>query len=160
VTIVHDKIAEYTAQLRREVSPPTGDLGFGGDLSCTDDLTSDMAEIDGDSPLAVAQSNYRRLTTAHGTLPDDPDYGRDVREFLNRGLTRLSLQEIPGQIRGELVKDDRNDPNKLSINMAIAADFKSFSLDIRGETARGPYSLTLAVTDGGVLLKEIQGDAA
>lgn len=159
MTIVHDKIAEYTAQLAREVAPPTGDLGFGTDLSCTDDLTSDMAEIGGDSPLAVAQAMYRRLTTAHGTVPDDPDYGLDVRDFLNRGLTRLSLQEIPGQIRGELRKDDRIEPTTLSIDMTISADFKSFSLDIRGEAAAGPYSLTLAVTDGAVLLKEIQGDA-
>lgn len=160
MTIVQDKIAEYTAALSRIVPVPTGDLGFGADLSCTDDITHDAAELPGDSPLAVAQANYRRLTTPHGSVPDDPDYGLDVRGFLNRGLTQKSLQEIPGQVRGELRKDDRNDPSNLVVTMTILPDFKSFDLDIRAQAATGPYTLTLAVTDGGVLVKEISGNAS
>jgi hypothetical protein len=159
MTIVTDKIAAYTAELARVVSVPTGDLAFGSDLSCTDDLTADMAEVPGDSPLAVAQANFRRLTTARGTVPDEPNYGLDVREFLNHGLTRKSLQEIPGQVRGELTKDDRNDASALSVEMVIAADFKSFDLVVRAQAAAGPYSLTLAVSDAGALLKEITGNA-
>lgn len=159
MTIVHDKIAEYTAALMPIVAAPTGDLGFGTDLSCVDDLTYDMAEIDGDTALAVAQSNYRRITTPHGSVPDDPDYGMDIRQFLQRGLTRNSVIEIPGAVRGELEKDDRNKVESLSVAMTPAVDLKSFDLDIRGETADAPYSLTLAVTDGAVLLKEIQANA-
>lgn len=160
MTIVTGTIAKYTAELARVVAMPTGDLGFGSDLSCTDDLTANMLEIPGDSPLAVAQANFRRLTTARGTVPDDPDYGLDVREFLNHGLTQKSLQEIPGQVRGELGKDDRNDRASLTVEMTIGPDFKSFELMVRAQAATGPYSFTLAVVDGAALLKEISSNAA
>jgi phage baseplate assembly protein W len=160
MTIVHDKIAEYTAELEALVAPPTGDLGYGGDLSCTDDLTADMAELDEHDPLLVAQSNYRRLRTPRGSLPDDPDYGFDLVELLNQGLTVRSAQEIEGQVRGELEKDDRNDMSALTVTVTLSGDLKAFDLDIRSISADAPYTLTLAVTDGGVLLKEIQSNAS
>lgn len=160
MTIVHDKIAEYTAALEPLVAPPTGDLGYGGDLSCTDDLTADMVELDGSDPVVVAQSNYRRLRTPRGALPDDPNYGFDLVELLNRGLTVRSVQEIEGQVRGELEKDDRNDMTALTVTVTFAVDFKSFDLELRSISAEAPYTLTLAVTDGGVLLKEIRANAS
>lgn len=159
MTIVTDTIADYTAELVPVVAAPTGDLGYGSDLSCVDDLTSDMAEVAGASTQAVAEAIYRRLTTPHGSVPDDPDYGLDLLEFLNRGLTRRSLFEIPGFIRGELDKDDRILTDALSVTMATSPDLKSFEVNIRCEDAGAPYSLTLAVTDGVVLLTEIQANA-
>ena len=152
MSIVTDAIAAFTANLTRIVDAPTGDLGFGSDLSCTDDITADAAEIDGDSVLAVAQSNYRRLITPRGMVQDDPDYGTDLCTFLHEPMTQQRQQEVIGIIRSELLKDDRNETIDVTV---VAATLRTLALAVNGTTATGDFSLTMALTDGQVLLKEL-----
>lgn len=156
--IVQDQIAAYTAALTRNVAAPTGDLGYGSDLSCRDDVTADMAELPGDSPEAIAQANYRRLITPRGSLPDDPDYGLDIQGYLSVGMTAKEIAEIPGEIQLELAKDDRNVESSLAVTLTQGAA-GSFKIAIAGETANGPFSLTFAVVDGTAALESINGEA-
>lgn len=166
MSIVTDAIAEFSVGLTRVVPAPTGDLGFGSDLSCTDDITQDAVEVAGDSPLAVAEANYRRLTTARGSMPDDPnepepgiaDYGLDIVGMLNKGVTAQTLVELPGQIAAELQKDDRNDPGTIQVKVDLVG--KVLNVDVRGETAGQPFSLTFAVVDGKATLQQITGEGA
>jgi hypothetical protein len=155
-----DQIALRVAVLVPITPAPTGDLGFGSDLSCVDDITSDAAELSGSDPLLVAQAAYRRLITARGALPDDADYGLDVRGMFGKALTRQAQIEIPGRVRAELEKDDRIVPETLQITITPTGGLAhaDFDLDVQGETALGPFSLTLALTDAGALLKEIRGN--
>jgi hypothetical protein len=156
MTIVHDKIAEFTAELEREVETPSGDLGYGSDLSCTDDITPDADEIPGDSLRALAESNYRRVTTRRGSIPDAPDDGVDINDYLNQGITPEKLAEIPGILKNELEKDDRNEPGSVAVVMTpTGAD--TYDIAISGTAAAGPFSLTFAVKDGEATLKEING---
>lgn len=157
MSFLTDQIASLAATtLVPTTSVPSDDQGFGTDLSCTDDLTSDMAEIPGNSTLVVAQSNYRRLTTPRGSLIDDPNYGIDINSFLGSGLTDTLLQQIPGQVAAELKKDDRNETVEVSFRQTGSV---SFDLDVKGTTADGPYTLTFAIVDGEAALKEINADA-
>lgn len=156
MTIVQDQIAAYTAELTRTVTSPTGDLGYGSDLSCRDDLTSNMVEIRGDSPEAIAQANYRRLITPRGSVSDDPDGGLDIQGYLSIGLTAKEIAEIPGEIVLELSKDDRNVASTLACELTQGAG-GSFKIAITGETAAGPFSLTFAVVDGVAALELING---
>jgi hypothetical protein len=154
MTIVHDKIAEYTALLEREVELPSGDLGYGSDLSCTDDITPDADEIPGDSLRGLAESNYRRVTTRRGSIPDAPDDGVDINDYLNQGITPAKLAEIPGILKNELEKDDRN--SDVAVTMTpTGAD--TYDIAISGSAAAGPFSLTFAVANGEATLKEING---
>ncbi len=157
-----DQIAARVAVLSRVLPVPTGDLGFGSDLSCTDDITADAAELAGNDPLLVAQAVYRRLITARGALPDDPDYGFDVRGLCGKPLTRQQMTEIPGRVRAELQKDDRILDETLIVTITPAGGISNgdFDLDIQGETADGPFSLTLGVSDAEALLKEIRGNGS
>lgn len=152
MSIVSDAIAEFTAELVQLVDTPTGDLGFGSDLSCTDDLTEDAAELPGDSPLAIAQSNYRRLRTPRGTVRDDPDYGIDLCMFLHEPMTPSRQIEVGGIIRSELLKDDRNE----SVDVTLTPrGLRDLDISIRGTLAAGgTFSLTMALV-GGALLEEI-----
>jgi hypothetical protein len=151
-SIVRDELARLTGDVVRVVDPPTGDLGLGSDLDCTDDLTEDMAEVPGDSPLAVAQSNYRRLTSARGSIPGSPNDGFDVIALLNKGMTRDQVTGLAGQIKSELEKDDRNQNVTVTL---IPTGGSDFDLDVRGETATGPFTLIFAVVDGAAAVKEI-----
>ena len=153
--ILSRAIADATAALEPVVPTPTGDLGFGSDLSCTDDLTPDVAELDGSDPTIVAQAIYRRLITPRGRLLDDPDYGFDVRGLLHRPTTQTDLFGMQGQIRNEIRKDDRVDTDGLSVTVIMTSAVQ-LDIEISGRTVTGEdFSLTMAVTDGGVLLKEL-----
>jgi len=154
MTIIHEKLAEFTAALAPVVATPSGDLGLGSDLSCTDDLTSDFAEIAGDSPLAVTQANYRRLTTPRGAIPDAPNDGFDVVALLNKGMTPEQITGLAGQIKSELDKDDRNQNVAVTLTPTGSSNF---DLDVSGETAAGPFNLIFAVVDGKAAIKEING---
>jgi hypothetical protein len=153
MTIVTDAIAELTSQLVRVVDAPSGELGFGSDLSCGDDITPDAAELPGDSILAVAQANYRRLNTPRGRVPDDPEYGIDLCAFLHEPMTSHRQDELGGIIRSELRKDDRNDPDSLSVQ--IEASLRGLKIAIQGKTETGTFSMTMALENGAMLLKEI-----
>lgn len=147
------KIAEYVAATSRTVESPTGDLGFGADLSCADDLAEDWSELPGSDVRLVAESVYRRLTTARGTLLDDPDYGLDLRSYLHRGQTQAELLAMRGAIRSEVLKDDRVDDANLTVELIRSG--VELVITIAGTASEAPFALTLAVSDGGTLLQEI-----
>lgn len=142
------------ATLSRVMDAPTGALGYGTDISCTDDLSEPMADVDPRSTTAIAQALIRRLDCPRGRLADDADYGLDVRGYLNRGTTAAELSGLAGAIRNEVEKDDRVS----SAIVQVSAALSSLSVRIRivpADVDTAEFSLTLAVTDAAVLLQEI-----
>lgn len=154
---VQNAITAGLAELVRIEPTPTAPYGFGRDLSCVTDVTETLAEVLPDSPLGIAQAAARRLTTARGTLPDDPGYGIDVRGFLNRGLTFAELRAAEGQARNELVQDDRI----LAVELVFVASEDGSALTIAATiTPEDPglatFEMILAVTSSAVILEAIQ----
>jgi hypothetical protein len=153
--IVLDAITLSMAELVREVAEPTGDLFYGRDLSCVSDLTEDLAEVAADSTLGIAQAAVRRLTTARGGLPDDPDYGLDVRRFCNQGTPLAELRDLAGMIRVEVAKDDRIEDAIVGVSAPLNGEL-AIEVKIRPALPGvAPFSLTLAVTSGAVLMEAI-----
>jgi hypothetical protein len=146
--------------LRRLVVPPTGDPGFGCDLSCFDDFTPDFQMIDSTSTLSVLQSNYRRLNTPLGFLDlinEPTDYGFDVRGLLQKGISPGDLKRFQDEIREQILLDDRN----LTCDCRVTQDpdvADTLNIDINGTTATGPYSLTMALTDSEMLIKAMNAE--
>jgi len=133
-------------------APATDD--YGSDLSCSTDLTADMKELTGDDPLIVAESDVRRLTTDRGTLIDDPDFGWNLEQLIQKPMTPTEVATIPGQVRGELLKDDRHE----TLNVWTTGHTTSNLLvHVHGTTGKGPFRLVMALTDAGVAVKEIYG---
>ena len=158
MTVMQDVIAEELAKLERIMDAPVEPFGFGSDISCSDDIDPNLTELDGveDARLILAQAIVRRLDCPRGALPDDPNYGIDLRADLNRGLTDTELSSRAGKIRGEVLKDDRVDA--LGVVLTPSRDGSSYAVELRvtpKDPALGGFSLTLAVTDGALLLKEI-----
>lgn len=134
------------------IAPAVDD--HGSDLSCGTDITVDAKELIGDDPLIVAESDVRRLTTDRGTLPDDPDVGHNLEQYIQKPMTPAEVATIAGQVRGELLKDDRHE----TLNVWTTGQTTSNLLvHIRGTTAKGPFRLVMAITDAGVAVKEIYG---
>ena len=114
---------------------------FGSDLSCTDDLDANGREVSGEE--LVGEAIYRRLTTARGTLIDDPDYGLDVRSFVQAGLTPGKLAEIGGLIRVELAKDETIAESSVNVRQTST---NALEAKVEVLTGEGPFELVFDIT--------------
>lgn len=134
-------------------APPTGDVGWGSDLSCTDDCDEDMSEVDGDSPRAVGESLARRLMTPHGRIinnselltavDEDPDYGYDLMRLLHVPLDSIEARAHVDLATAECMKDDRVASCAISygirgntVDVVVSGSLKS------GQTYEKTFTLT------------------
>jgi hypothetical protein len=151
---VRDAIAEGLAALTPVVTTPAAPFGYGADLSCVSDLTETMDEIDPFSPRALGEALARRLDCPRGGLPDDADYGIDLRDMLNVGLTTAEIRALAAQIRTELLKDDRVDAIRVEVAPAPNGSSLRIALVVTPVDPQiGVFSMTLAATTAGVVIE-------
>jgi hypothetical protein len=98
---------EGLAQVERVIENPTDAPGWGSDLACADDLAPDFAELSGKDPRVIAEFTYRRMNTRAGQLADDPDWGIDIEELLDKGMSPQDIVRLRNVLRGEIARDDR-----------------------------------------------------
>lgn len=154
--IVKAAIAEFLAIEERVVDVPTGELGYGSDISCAVDVDARMSEVDPFSTRAIAEALVRRLDCPRGALVDDPDYGLDVRGMLNRGTPATEIQALAGQIRSECQKDDRVDDVRVIVTPSPTGRELRIQLHVTPiDPEVGGFSLTFAVTSLELLLEEL-----
>lgn len=158
MTIVHDTIAAELALLERLEPIPLAPFGYGQDLDCTTDIDENLLEVDPSSKTALAQALLRRLSCPRGRLPDDADYGFDLRGMLNRGTDANALRDLAGQIKGEVLKDDRIDGADVTTTYTAQTETLDVTLWVVAvDPALGEFSLTFAVQAGELMLKELNG---
>lgn len=129
-----------------QVSPYTDAGRFGTEPDFGTDLGS-YPSIDfrpRNSRRNVADALYRRFTTPRAKLKAHPDYGFDLRAFLNETITDDVLVDIKTACEREAEKDER----VLSIDVAITFSPTTQILSIKMEilTAEGPFSMVLTVS--------------
>jgi phage baseplate assembly protein W len=157
-TLVADTLAADLATIpeadpARAVPAP----GYGVDLVCVTDVTPELAEVIGQSPYAIAQAIVRRLITPRGGLLDDPDYGLDLRSYVNRGITLIELARLQDSVRGEVQKDDRVSDARVDLSYDAAAHSLRCTVTITPvEIELGTFTLTFNVSDAGALLESIR----
>jgi len=121
----------------RTVSLP---LPGGGTYTATTfDLAADMGEVSG--RLGFGEACARRLVTYAGTLLDDPDYGKDLRQYLNDDIDRRALAMIASDAAAELLKDERC----VHADAEVAFLSGVLTISIRVFDAKGLFRLTLTV---------------
>jgi hypothetical protein len=154
-----DALAAELATMTRVTEPASAPLGYGGDLSCTSDVTEDFAELDPESPKAIIQALIRRLTTPRGALADDADYGFDIRPWCNRGVTLADLRTLSAQMAAECRKDDRVASVRIDVTSAtttLASGVLACTIMIAPvNPATQDFTLTFSATDAGVLIDTI-----
>jgi hypothetical protein len=149
------ELADLSTQ--RVMDPPSGALGYGTDLSCVTDLAFDYSEVDPFGTQGIAEALLRRYITPRGGLLDDPDYGLDVRAFLNQGATPLQLQAYPSQMRGEAKKDDRVVDADITVVYTAQSNTLQFTITVTpADPNLDPFTFVFSVQpDGAVLLESI-----
>lgn len=153
--IVTAAIAASLAGLARLVPVPTGPLGYGVDLWCEDDLKPNADELGADSKLILGQAVFHRLTTPRGDLPDDLEYGRDVRALLSKGLTQSAIRAEASQLSTEVTKDDRIAECTVTVEQLTLKDLRITVICVAKDAAVGGFELVIAVDSEGAWLKAV-----
>ncbi len=158
--LVKTFIAGEIAALTQIVTFPEEPFGYGRDLSCARDVDPNALEVDGFTTRALAEAIVRRLDTPRGSLPDDGTYGIAAVTYVNRGVTTRSLQELAGQIRAEILRDDRVDTLTVTVRPSSLGQSLIIELAVRPfDPELGDFSLTLNASDAGLLIEEINAES-
>ncbi len=110
---------------------------YGSDFSCITDLDAKLSTVSG--PLVVGQAILRRYITPRGGLWYDPEYGTDLRQFLNGARSRFAVARA---CELEALKDDR--VQQASAEVEITRD--TMTIVVRLTLADGPFALTVSVS--------------
>ncbi len=128
---------------------PSIDTGLGADAGS---LGVDVNAIT-DVPLRWGMTSgwrnlgnalARRLETPQGSMPDDPNYGFDVRDYLNGGFTAPQIGQIRASSAAECLKDPR--VQSVDIDFTWIAASSSIRVVLTVETADGPFTFVLDVS--------------
>ncbi len=155
---VQDAINEGVAALVPLVPTPTPPLGYGRDLSVVTDATPTLDEVDPFTLLAIGQATVRRLTTERGLLPDDPNYGLDIRRYCNKPMTTAQLGAIASAVGSEVSKDDRIESADVSVALQNQNELLLTVRITAADPDLGPFDLVLAVTSVDVIIDALRGD--
>lgn len=151
LVIIADAIALESAALEQLVTPAAV-RGWGSDLKCVDDIDARGTELDPDSYAVLGQDAYHAVTTARGSLPDDPDFGIDLRSLIHKATSTAEVMALEGAIRAELLKDDRI----ADATAAITASGETYNIDIRitpTDPQLNAFSMLMTIQDGAAMLQ-------
>jgi len=123
---------------------------LGQDLSCIDDLLPSGLVVSGGR--LIAEAAIRRLTTPRGALLEDPDYGLDIHDWINDGMTPLEFAARRADVEAELLKDARIAGADVSLQLVQGVAILAIALD----TVVGNVSLVASVSAINVQLLSVQ----
>lgn len=115
-------------------------MSLGTSISCITDLDQNFALVSGRT--ALGQAVARRLITPRGRLLNDPDYGFDLRQYLNDDLGPGDPARIASGIEQEALKDER----VLTASAQVTLMAGVMTVAIALQDAAGPFTLVLAVS--------------
>jgi hypothetical protein len=119
---------------------------FGFDISCTTGMRTARFSR---GPRLVAEACFRRLTTARGMLQggeDEDDYGLDLEDLIGTVSTPAEVAALPSRIQNELLKDERLLSCVAKVTSTTSGPSTTWNIDITGQTAEGPFTLTIGVS--------------
>lgn len=121
---------------------------YGTDIAGVTGLDASLGIVSGNTCLV--QCLARGLLTQRGTYPGAPNWGEDLRGWLNDTMTPTRLLALRSATINQLEKDER------VISARVAASFDStsgiLSVHCQVEAGAGPFTMTLAVTQVTVAL--------
>lgn len=124
-------------------NPVVSAVFYGSDDYCISDLLL-IDQLVLDPSQLVGQRIARRLTTPRGALAlisDDPDFGLDVRQYVNAKLSNADISSAQSSIQSEILKDEQ--VQNVAVSMVVSGG--AVNISINGNTAIGPFTLTLNV---------------
>jgi phage baseplate assembly protein W len=128
---------------------------FGIDFACVDDITPSFTLAAGLKNLGMALA--RRFSTPRGGLWYDPEYGLDLRQFVDMDVSSAEVNNLPKECAAEARKDERIHDADVRIRFQRRA--ATMKVTINGLWLDGPYRLVLGVSQLDVKLLEAEAAA-
>lgn len=130
-------------------------------MSATTDHGTDIAGFAYLSPLFglasgrvnLANALARRLTTPAGTLDDHPEYGYDIRQFLNDDFTPTKAAAVRASVKAQCELDER--VQSVRVDFSIVQGIATLRLSVEDDD--GPFDLVLRVDGVSAALLEVDG---
>ena len=127
--------------------PNNDTADFGVDFDVLDNFPKSHVLASGFRNLGNALA--RRLQTParflHDAFGGDPDYGYDLRSQLNRATSLDGIAAIEAAVKDQVERDARVESAEVKASFDLAASTLSVAIDV--QTAAGPFSLVLSVSD-------------
>lgn len=117
---------------------------LGIDIASIPDLDPGFTLVSGYRELGEAIA--RRLETPRGSLWYAPDYGTDIRGRLNDSIDAASSDDPAiHAIKNDIEREAEKDQRVLAATADVTFDLSSsvLTIDLRMDTAAGPYALVL-----------------
>ena len=127
------------------------DADYGNDIGFSLDL--DPLFLLASGPVIVAQALARRFETPRGSLFYDPEYGMDLREFLNESLADSDLLVIQTAVAAEARRDER--VNSCSATVTLDRLSQTLTVKLALVLSTGPFTLVMTVDSASVKLAEV-----
>jgi phage baseplate assembly protein W len=132
---------------------PTQSLGT--DIDLLSDLGLSFGLAGGQRNLGNAIS--RRFQTPRGGLVYDPEYGTDLRAFMNASLTPAGYANL----KSVMIAEAEKDPRVLSFTVTnFTAIGRTLTAVCAIDTADGPFDLVLAISDATIEILDAAAPAA
>jgi hypothetical protein len=122
---------------------PTPDFGSDVSTFVAGDLDPSFNLITG--PHVVAENIARRLSTTRGTMIDDPNFGLNLRDFLNSAMTPQQIFALQKSVEAECEKDDRVLDASAQLTYTSVAG-GTLRVSVVFNTSAGPFALDLSVS--------------
>lgn len=119
-------------------------VDLGTDVSCTTDLDPAFALVF--DSTALGQALLRRLITPRGMVGDDPDYGTDVRAFMNETQSGDFGFRLQSAIERECEKDERVASATATVTLNASGTQASVSVAVEFVTDASLFTLVLAIS--------------
>lgn len=98
----------------------------------------------------------RRFSTPLGALaPEHPEYGLDLRNYVNHAWSPSDLSALRSRIKAQAEQDPRVEHAAVDVSLGLANSTLSITLTI--STAAGPFSLVLGVSELTVEILALDG---
>lgn len=130
-------------------NPGSGSI-LGTDISCFPDLL--FVQVSGF--LNLANAILRRWQTPRGGLFSDPNYGTDLRDWVNASSTPTNLYQLASAAEAEAEKDPR--VTSCVASAVYNANEVGFDVTAQIVTGAGPFTLVAQCTQIGIQLLSIQ----
>lgn len=132
------------------VAPGVGgsSVDFGTDINCLSGMDPRLRLLDGRANLG--QALVARLGTPRGGLFYDPNYGTDLRAYVNEAMSPAALARVRADVQAECAKDER--VSACTASTSYDAATRTLLVQVAIQTAGGPFRLVLAVTSVSVEL--------
>lgn len=115
-------------------------VDFGTDIDCVTSIGPRFKLTSGFLNLAKALA--RRLITPRGTLDYAPDYGYDVRDWLNHDTGQASKFTLQAAIDAECQKDERVRSASSTVDTSVR---DQLTITVAVDTAAGPFKFVTTV---------------